>query len=638
MTELQDAQWNWLKALLEHKNPYTGLRYIDDPALAMVEVHNEDCLFWHAPLNDLVTGQKFPKHTAILKQRWADWLKAKYKDDTALKKAWGAGVRSGDSVNNANMKIYAAWEMSAKGPSQNAKETARMGDFIRFLAETQRAFYERRIKRLRDLGYKGVTISTAWKAGGPAADPANIWADDSADAIDRHNYFGGGVGGHSIRVGDVSNDTHLSQAGRGILSTGLYQVEDKPFVMTEWTQKPPNQWKAEIAPLMAFYGMGLQGWDASFHFAGSRPRIGGGWPGNGSYVTETPHYLGQFPALAFAIYKGHFKEGTIAAARRVKTSQIFLGIDALNQDLTGGGYDEKEPKGNLATPTEVLAIGRVTVKIDDTNKRSEKIDWSAHWDQSNKLVKSITGELTWDVKRQVVLVHSQKTQGVIGFAGGQTIELPGVDIEVKTKFVSLLLTPLDDKPLLQSSHILVTAMAQDKQWGAIYNQDGTKLLTLGGTPLLMEPVQATLSFKGESIISAKVVDVYGVPTEQSIERNGNTVTIDGRYQTFYYEIKRAAPPAAEVSIEPLPTEPSTEPSTDDAGPRDQSTSLPDSPKTQDTSTPARPDSVSGQDTSGLVDRVEIVNPSCGCQQTPSSFSFFLLLCMLIVLRRPPRRS
>jgi len=45
---------------------------------------------------------------------------------------------------------------------------------------------------------------------------------------------------------------------------------------------------------MAFYGLGLQGWDASFHFIQSGTRLGDGWPGMSSYATDTPAYLGQF--------------------------------------------------------------------------------------------------------------------------------------------------------------------------------------------------------------------------------------------------------------------------------------------------------------------------------------------------------
>jgi hypothetical protein len=539
MRPLQDAEWTWLKTLLLHRNAHTGLRYVDDPALAIVEVHNEDCVFWHAPLNQLEPRDaKFPCHAAILKRMWMEWLAERYRADARLRAAWGRGMRHGDSIRNPGMGIYGAWEMTASGPKRNARERARMGDFIRFLAETQRAYYRRRLRRLRALGFKGVAVSTAWRAGGPAADPANLWCDDAMDCITRHAYFGGGAGGHGIKPGKVNNQTHMGEPGSHILATGFYQVEDKPFIVTEWTQKPPNQWKAEAAPLFAFYGMGLQGWDGSYHFAGSRPRIGGGWPNMRSYVTETPHYLGQFPALAFAVHKGHIAEAPLAAARRLKTDAIFQGIDALRQDFSAGGHDQKELKGGLATPKEVLAIGRVTVKIGGRLARSRVVKRSLYWDRRKKTVRSITKQLTWDYGRRVVTVHAPKTQGVIGFAGGGTYDLPGVRVAVKTPFVILLCTPLDDRPLVESRHILITAMARDKQTGARYNDDGTRLLDAGRPPLLMEPVQAALTFKGASLSSVKVVDIYGVPTGKTVARTGNTFDIDGRYATYYYEVKR----------------------------------------------------------------------------------------------------
>ncbi|MGD2175988.1 MAG: beta-galactosidase, partial [Candidatus Brocadiaceae bacterium] len=544
MPQLQDAEWEWLKALLLHKNPYTGLRYVDDPALAIVEVHNEDCIFWHAPLNDLAAGEKFPRHTAILKRRWMEWVKERYGDDAALRRAWGNGMREGDSVSNPRMDVYGAWQMSAEGPDYGSPvgvvpaERKRMGDFIRFLAEMQRSYYERRLQRLRDVGYRACAVSTAWRAGGAAADPANIWCDSAMDLITRHNYFGGGAGGHGIAPGEVSNETHLDQVGSHLLSTGFYQVEDKPFIVTEWTQKPPNQWKAEAAPLFAFYGLGLQGWDASYHFAGHRPRMGGGWPNLRSYVTETPHYIGQFPALAFALYRGHFKEAPLAAARRLGLNEVFQGIDALSQDFTGGGYDQKELTGSLATPKEVLGIGRVTVKIGPDVGPSSKADWARYRDRARSLVSSMTGQLTWDQATEVVAIHTTRTQGIVGFAGGRRYELPGADVSIETPFVSLLFTPLDDQPLEESEHILITAMARDRQTGAEYNADGTRLLDVGKPPLLMEPVQAEIILKGKPIRSVRPADIYGVPRDEQVEREGNTFRIDGRYRAYYYEVKR----------------------------------------------------------------------------------------------------
>ncbi len=542
MRQLQDAQWQWERTLLNHVNPYTHLAYKDDPALAIVEVHNEDSIFWHAPLNDLASynNGKLDRHAAILGEMWMNWVKQRYGTDRELTVAWGSGKRPDDSVDNPKMRMYGAWEMDGDGPRSNkSSQQKRMGDFIRFLAELQRDSYQRREQRLRELGYRAVTVTTAWKAGGPAASAANLWTDDAMDAIDRHNYFGGGAGGHNISTGAVANGTHMTKAGRGILSSGFWQVEDKPFIMTEWTQKPPNQWKAEIAPLFAFYGMGLQGWDASYHFAASRSYMGNGWPSMRSYVTCTPHYLGQFPALACAIYNNHFDEGDVISARRLSTGDIFAGVDALGQKHGLVGYDQNELLAHADTPVEALAIGRVTVKIEDRQLPSHLGDLSAYWDRQGQMIMSNTGQLTWDYGNKVVTVRSEKTQGVIGFAGGSVFDLPAVTVEVgPTPFVSLLFTPLDNRPLIESAHILITAMARDKQYGTVYNEDGTKLIETGGPPLLLEPVQATLVFKGAAIASAKVVDVHGVPVDPQIERTGNTFMIDGRYASYYFEVKR----------------------------------------------------------------------------------------------------
>ncbi len=154
-----------MKAFLTHTNPYTGLRYVDDPALAVVEVHNEDCIFWGWPLNALAEGKEFPRHTARLKARWAAWLKQRYGNDEKLRAAWGAGMRSGDSVDNPDMGIYGTGDMRADGP-RNKAEKARVGDYVRFLAELQRGYYEQRV---RTCARSATRPSSSPPPGGPAA-------------------------------------------------------------------------------------------------------------------------------------------------------------------------------------------------------------------------------------------------------------------------------------------------------------------------------------------------------------------------------------------------------------------------------------------------------------------------------------
>jgi hypothetical protein len=530
--KLQDLEFKYVKALLEHVNPYTKLAYKDDPALAVLEIHNEDCIFWHGPLNPL-QANKQPQHAKLLRRMFCEWAKKKYADDAALQKAWGTN----ESLAAGELKIYGAWQFQNNLPEVESK--ARMGDYIRFLADTQREYYARQFKQWRDeAGYKAVTVTTAWQSGGPVAQAANLYSDSLGDMIDRHNYFGGGQGSHRIVVGKVANATHLSTPGGGILSSGMQQVEDQPFCMTEWTSSPPNQWKAEITPLFAFYGMGLQGWDVSYHFLNDGNRIGDGWPRLSWYASDTPHYMGQFPALALAIYKGHIKEAPLAAALRFKPDDLFTGEDALGQAFTasgGAGADQKVTKGTRV-PNEVLAIGRVSVAFD--GRASEKTEWAKYWDPATNVIRSMTDELVWDAGQRVVSVRSPKTQAVIGFAGGKEFDLPGVKVKIATPFCSLIFTALDDQPLADSKHILITAMARDQQSNTKYSEDGTQLLAIGGPPLLMEPVQVTITLKGKPPAEVNVVDVYGVPTDRKVKLDGASFNIDGTYKTYYYEVKR----------------------------------------------------------------------------------------------------
>jgi hypothetical protein len=535
--QLQDIQLKYMTAILLHKNPYTGLRYVDDPEVAVLEFQNEDCVFFYNPLNGLQQPKQWPLHAQRLRRAFFDWAAKKYGDEAGLKKAWG-GLRGGDSFAKKELELMGAHHFGSDGPTfEFAGQTKRAGDFIEFLTQVQRGFYERREKEVRDMGFKAVTVTTAWRSGGPAADPANLYCDTVGSMIDRHNYFGGGEGGHGIALGKIENQSHLTLPGSGLLSIGMYQVKNKPFSCTEWTSMPPNEWKAEAAPLFAFYGMGLQGWDASYHFLNSRAYPGDGWSELSKYSTDTPHYMGQFPALALAVMRGDLKEAPTAASRDLTMKQVFSGSDPLHQDFTGGGHDVKTLQGQPLTPMQVLAIGKVTVGFDDD--KPVNVEWSKYWDESKKTITSMTGELVWDYGHEVVTVGSPRTQAVIGKAGGGRFDLPGLTVSVKTPFVSLIFTSLDDKPIAESRHVLITAMARDRQTETKYSPDGTQLTAIGGPPLLMEPVQATVKLKGAAAASVNVLDVYGVPTGKTVKPGADgAFDLSGEYGTYYYEVTR----------------------------------------------------------------------------------------------------
>lgn len=506
-----------LAEILAHKNPYTGLRYADDPALVIVEMQNEDSVFFWNPLGALAEGKKWPNHTRLLQRAWCDWVKARYGTDGAVKQAWG---RFDESLAKGELRIHSPWEAAEGGASLKgslAGQPQRLADYTRFLAGMQRGFFERCEQLIRGTGFKGVTMTTAWHAGSRAQEAANIWCDTVGSMMDRHSYAGGGKGDHTIVEGEVRNGSHLAKPGAYLFSIAPKQVADKPMCVSEWTMCAPTQWKLEAAPIFAFYGMGLQGWDASFHFLQSGTRIGDGWPHESWYCTDTPHYIGQFPALAFALAKGHLRESPPVLLRLINDAGMFSADDAL-RDM----------------PEEAFAIGREAVAfVQGTDGSGPPLPA-----MKEGAIESATGEMTWDHANEIITVHAPRTQAIIGRVLDKTIALPGVTASFRTPFVSVIFTPLDDAPLAASKHILVTALARDRQTGTSYGPDGARLEKKGTPPLLLEPVQASLKFAGAVPSRVRALDPYGHPLRDIPVAPDGSVRIDGRWRAYYYDVSR----------------------------------------------------------------------------------------------------
>ncbi len=113
-------------------------------------------------------------------------------------------------------------------------------------------------------------MASCWQAGTGLAHLLNLYSDREVGIIDRHNYFGGGQG-HQLVPGPFDNAAMVSRIGSGLFGAGLQQVGDRPFAFSEWMSLIPTEWTAESAPIIACYGMGLQGWDASYVFATDSP-------------------------------------------------------------------------------------------------------------------------------------------------------------------------------------------------------------------------------------------------------------------------------------------------------------------------------------------------------------------------------
>jgi hypothetical protein len=511
--DLQNLNIELTTNMLNHKNPLTGLRYADDPALAFIELQNEDNIFWSAIE---ATLKQTPTYRALLCRKFSAWLAQKYQTQEALALAWqGEGLAQGESL--AKQNIYPSpnhglfsWEYEQA--TKNQKPVKRhILDKITFLYEEQAKFYHRFVAAIRATGYRGTIVGSCWQAGTGISHLYNLYADYQVGIIDRHNYFGGGQG-HQLKPGKFDNGSMLAEVGSGLYGTGLQQVSDRPFALSEWMSLIPNEWTAESAPLLAAYGMGLQGWDASYVFATDVPRYTETIqtpPWNGIYNACSPTQLALYPALAMMVYRGDVREGETVVNRNVhlpsmQANQQFF-AEKVVQD-----HDRKSFEGSF--PLQALAAGKVTVSFTDSLRPNEAKGLAPYW--QGKTVTSTTGQLRWDYSgRGFFTLNTPGTQGLVGFAPGQWHRLGLVDLRTPNEFAIILASSMErDKGLAEAKHWLITTVARAQNTGMEYDAERKNLLKVGEAPILVEPVQVELKLK-----RAGRYQVYGIVNKQTTQ-------------------------------------------------------------------------------------------------------------------------
>jgi hypothetical protein len=84
--EIIEAQKAYARDLLTHVNAYRKVRYADDPAVAFVEISNEDSLFMWG-FDGTLRGLP-DRYAQLLKDRFNAWLKSRYGSSDKLRAVW----------------------------------------------------------------------------------------------------------------------------------------------------------------------------------------------------------------------------------------------------------------------------------------------------------------------------------------------------------------------------------------------------------------------------------------------------------------------------------------------------------------------------------------------------------------------
>jgi len=495
---LQAAHRRWLKALLTTVNPHTGMTLAKDPALAVVELVNEDSLFFWT-----LTRKNLPSAAwNELERQFGAWAAAKYGTFSKALAAWpGAGDPDDDAARN-RAGVAEAWNMTAQGrKGESAGHSARITDQIRFLAGIQKTYYERqRAYVQRDLGATALVNTSNWITADPAAlDAAERYTYTAGDLMDRHGYFDKDHKGEgadwSVRVGHTfKNGSALKDPED--LPIQFMRTEGFPQTISEigWTN--PNAYRAEYSFLAAAYGS-LQGVDGIFTFATGIP----GWASTmEKFALSCPSILGNFPAYALLYRRGDVRRADPVFNQAVDPEELGGGATAAAAPLALDGLRAKDvPTGAVpGTPDSLdpLAyyVGPVMRSYRHPAAGSFHRDLAGLVDRAHHRVTSATGELTWDYGRGVATLITPRARGAAGFLrDAGEIGLGNFTLRCRNAYATIIVIALDGQPLAATRKILIQAMTIDRPYG--FRETNGTITELGGAPLGVERIDADLTVR-----------------------------------------------------------------------------------------------------------------------------------------------
>ncbi len=282
-------QKEYATQLLTHRNPRTGLRYVDDPALALVEICNEHGLL----IRPQALGSLADPYAEALQRKWNAWLLARYGSRARIASAWAAGgatsLAPGEDPALGTVRL----------PDLAAASRVRVADGVRFCTATQAAYFAEMRAHLRSIGLRvpvTATVSSDSMAdvastSGMDFTAGNIYAD--------HPVFAGRDWQGAFLFNDA-NPLRGASAWHAGAALASLRWRGKPVVVREWATVWPNRYRCTAVPEMAAYAA-LHDVDAVLLF--------------GYQIATKPEELSDFDHQADPAVWGLFGHGAAAFLR-----------------------------------------------------------------------------------------------------------------------------------------------------------------------------------------------------------------------------------------------------------------------------------------------------------------------------------
>lgn len=529
-----ELQKDYATRLLTHLNPYTGLRYVDDPAMAIIEITNENSIFYFLRSR----GLSLPYYREALARQWNQWLAMRYGSRAALSKAWADedGVSAlGDAEDPASSSVAFPFGKALilddvlEGKLQDRElAVARISDVLRFLRDVQARYYETMREHLKTIGVRVPVAGTnqmffhadtRLNADGFGIMSRNqYWRHPNVHAKPFAKFFNEPM----IRVDLATERNPLA-----VIATT--SVAGKPQAVAEYNFPWPNEYRCEGWLLSAAYAC-LQDWDVFLYFnyspEGERLSM---FPSQ-----SDPARWGEVPAAATLFHRRDvararneihvLRPSSALFAPRPDTPEsrhsefnflIFLSKvrNAFFDDVYSGGADVALACGSAAKAAVTEGIKAIRFEAEPWREwlmpqfvRAAQASGVAGYDRMEAdamRFDSDTGELSLDYKRGLFTIRTAHTKAAVGFlAEAGPVDLGEMRVESKTEFSAISATSLDGKKIGESRRLLLTAVGRAENTNQAYWPPDEKaparnrqqwMVSAGGiSPVIVEPVRATI--------------------------------------------------------------------------------------------------------------------------------------------------
>jgi len=503
MPRMIAMQKEFARDLLQHVNRYTGLAYADDPAVAIVEINNENGLvsrWWEKGLDEMPS-----LYAEELGRQWSAWRRARKLapdgDGIILRRDYGA------------------------------QSETRRRKWVQFLWDTEQAYWREMQRYLNeDLKIRSLIVGTQLYSYSTLPIQAEM------DVVDIHAYWQHPVfpDKDNRSIWTVGNESMVNHPeARTLSDLALQRVAGKPLIVTEYNHSSPNTYGAEAFLMAAAYSA-LQDWDGLFVYSyahGNQPWDAGKINGNFDIYAH-PLKMATLPAAAALFLRGDVRtpEGTQEATA---TEEQFVTLTARHGVNIGGQHFGASRQDALRRP-QSLRLGPPAAALT-TPPRAPYAGPIA----------SDTGELVWDANapRGRFTVDTARSKVVVGFTDGQRISLGAVSIvpgKSLQGWSAIALTQMEGEAVGKPGRALLVACGNIENTGQRWKTDAHDSIDAWGDgPVVVEGIPATIEIETTDPVEVWSLDEKGQRRAAlSVTRTGTgaTFSIGPAHRTLWYEV------------------------------------------------------------------------------------------------------